>query len=90
METLKWLMAASKLHKHRAHVTLLSDPTVHSLYCDTGILSLFQPQLNTDLHIANENMSQDNDSYEAGPSRIEDTPRTSSEYRISESSIFDV
>ena len=27
-------MEASKLHKHRAHVTLLSDPTVHSLYCD--------------------------------------------------------
>ena len=26
-------MAASKLHKHRAHVTLLSGPTVHSLYC---------------------------------------------------------
>ena len=25
-------MAASKLHKHRAHVTLLSGPTVHSLY----------------------------------------------------------
>ena len=26
-------MAASKLHKHRAHVTLLSGPTVYSLYC---------------------------------------------------------
>ena len=32
IKTLNLLVAASKLHKHRRHIALLSGPTVHSLY----------------------------------------------------------
>ena len=34
---LNWLVAASKLHKHRGHVALLSGSSIHFLFYGTGV-----------------------------------------------------